>query len=147
MTLLLSICVAVIFAVGLYLVLGRELKEIAMGLFLLGHGANLGIIAMSGQPLRMVSEGVLEPKSPPIVQVHEGAALATTATVVDPLPQALILTSIVISFAVMAFLLALLVVTHRRTARLWVDDLARAEQPSAGPALFVDAAEEASHAS
>lgn len=132
MTLLISICVAVIFAVGMYLVLGRELKEIAMGLFLLGHGVNLGIIAMSGQPLRPLASGALVPKSPPIIDAH---TLATTATTVDPLPQALILTSIVISFAVMAFLLALLVVTHRKTERLWLDDLATENRPVIEPAL------------
>lgn len=132
MTLLLSICVAVIFAVGIYLVLGRELKEIAMGLFLLGHGANLGILAMSGQPLRFLRSGALVPKTPPIVDPN---VLTTTATAVDPLPQALILTSIVISFAVMAYLLALLVVTHRRTTHLWIDDLALEDRPLVGPAL------------
>ena len=48
MTLLLAICVFVIIGVSVYLILGKELKEVAMGLFLLSHGAHLAILAMSG---------------------------------------------------------------------------------------------------
>ena len=51
MTMVLAICVAVTFAVSIYLMLGRELKGVAMGVFLLGHAANLSIIAMSGSPV------------------------------------------------------------------------------------------------
>jgi len=120
MTLLLSICIGVIFAVSIYLLLGRELKEVAMGVFLIGHGANLGILAMSGQPLMRVG-GEVVAKGPPIVDAGR--------TMVDPLPQALILTAIVIAFAVVAFLLTLLVATYRRTRELWIDDLARDGRP------------------
>ena len=77
MTLLLSICVGVIFAVSFYLLLGKELKEVAMGVFLIGHGANLGILAMSGAPLMRV-EGLVKAKGPPV--------LGTGQTMVDPLP-------------------------------------------------------------
>lgn len=118
MTVLLAICSAVIFGVSLFMILGRELKGVAMGLFLFSHAAHLGILAMSGQPF--VSTGAI--KSPPIL--GEGSAP------VDPLPQALILTSIVISFAVMAFLLTLLVTTHRRTGTLSVNELAQEDRPS-----------------
>lgn len=121
MTLLMAICVAVIFAVSIYLLLGRELKGIAMGLFLISHGANLGILAMSGQPLRKVGNEVAA-LGPPI--------LAQEAAPVDPLPQALILTAIVISFAVTAFLLTLLVATYRRVEHLAADDLANQDRPT-----------------
>ena len=100
MTILLAACVAVIFGVSVYLILGRELKTVAMGLFLIGHAANLGILAMSGQPI--IDDRL---KGPPV--------LGAEGVPVDPLPQALILTAIVISFAVMAFMLTLLVATHR----------------------------------
>lgn len=116
MTILLAIGAAVIFAVSIYLILGRELKEVAMGLFLLTHGAHLGILAMSGSPIVIGPEGDANLKSPPVLN-------AATAYV-DPLPQALILTSIVISFAVTAFLLTLLVVTQRRAHKLDVNALA-----------------------
>ena len=112
MTAVLSICVAVIVAVSLYLILSRELKSIAMGVFLLGHGANLAIIAMSGSPV-LSSDGDL--KAPPILGGEN---------LVDALPQALILTAIVINFAVMGFLLTVIVVTARSTDTLNVDKLA-----------------------
>jgi len=121
MTVLLAICVAVIIAVSLYLILGRELKEVAMGLFLLTHGAHLGILAMSGAPIVRTGDGRAELKSPPVLNAAE--------SYVDPLPQALILTSIVISFAVMAFLLTLLVVTQRRAHKLDVNALAEESRP------------------
>jgi len=123
MTLLLAICVFVLFGVSIYLILGRELKEVAMGLFLLSHGAHLAILAMSGRPIVRTAQG-LEPKSSPVLT--DGVTMH-----VDPLPQALILTSIVISFAVMAFMLTLLVTTYRKAERLWVDDLARDGRPEA----------------
>ena len=122
MTLLLAICVSVILGVSVYLILGRELKEVAMGVFLLGHAAHLGIIAMSGQPVMQAAGLGAVLKSPPVLGAGETAP-------VDPLPQALVLTSIVISFAVTAYLLTLLVVTYRRTAALWVNDLALEDRP------------------
>lgn len=158
MTVVLAICVAVTFAVSIYLMLGRELKGIAMGVFLLGHAANLSIIAMSGSPVRegpdpaaqtTQSQAAVhadhadgaantstqlveasapgiegEMKHPPILSSHE-ADPEPLAQMVDPLPQALILTAIVIGFGVMAFLLTLLVVTNRKTRTLEVDDLAK----------------------
>jgi len=126
MTLLLAVCVAVLVAVSVYLLLARELKAVCMGVFLLGHGANLGIIAMAGQPLVVTPAGV-EAKGPPL--------LTSSLTPVDPLPQALILTAIVISFATMAFLLTLLVLTQRTTRHLAVEDLARDGAPEAPAAL------------
>jgi multicomponent Na+:H+ antiporter subunit C len=122
MTLLLAICVFVIIGVSVYLILGKELKEIAMGLFLLSHGAHLAILAMSGQPVTTTTTGAPITKGPPVLGASEVAS-------VDPLPQALILTSIVISFAVMAFMLTLLVMTYRKADRLWVDDLAGDDAP------------------
>ncbi len=126
MTILLVICITVIFIVGVYLMLGRELKGIAMGVFLFSHAANLGILAMSGQPVLVRSQGESLPKGAPI--------LGNAEMLVDPLPQALILTSIVISFAVSAFLLTLLVVTHRRTDTLEVRALSKADRPA--PVIF-----------
>ena len=101
---------------------GREQKSIAMGVFLLGHAANLSIIAMSRTPVRH------EP------QLLKGAPILTSAfdaaqpmnSIVDPLPQALILTAIVIGFAVMAFLLSLLVLTSRTTGTLFLEELGAA---------------------
>jgi multicomponent Na+:H+ antiporter subunit C len=110
MSLILAITVGVLFAASVFLLTGRDLKAVAMGVFLLGHGANLAIIAVSRSPLGKV---------PPIL----GTDGAMTGTEVDPLPQALILTAIVIGFAVQAFLLSLLVLIWRRSGTLHVDEL------------------------
>lgn len=118
MTIVLAVCVVVVTAVSLYLLTGRELKSIAMGVFLLGHAANLSIIAMSRSPI--IGDDQL--KSAPILSSTTNTS-APLQTMVDPLPQALILTAIVIGFAVMAFLLSLLVVTARQTGTLDTDEL------------------------
>ena len=122
MTVLLSICVAVIFAVSVYLLTSRDLKRVAMGLFLFSHAAHMGIIAMSGQPLLSLGGETVRKASP---------ILGTSALGlhVDPLPQALILTSIVISFAVTGFLLALLVAQHRRVRSMDVTELREEDRP------------------
>ena len=122
MTTVLAVCVAVIVTVSIYLMLSRELKSIAMGVFLLGHGANLTIIAMSGSPV--LPGGDL--RQPPILG---------DGHLVDALPQALILTAIVVNFAVMGFFLTLLVLTARRTGTLNVDELALEDPPADGPVL------------
>jgi multicomponent Na+:H+ antiporter subunit C len=89
MTLLLVVTIAVLYAVGTYLLLQRSLSRIVIGLAVLGHGANLLLLAAGGRA------GAV-----PVA----GADPATTA---DPLPQALALTAIVITFGVSGFLLAL----------------------------------------
>ena len=91
MTVLVAFVAAVLFACGSFLLLQRRLSRIIIGVGLLGHGANL---------LLLVSGGGAGPA--PIVP--EGANPADYA---DPLPQALALTAIVITFGVTAFLLAM----------------------------------------
>lgn len=130
MTVVLAICVGVTFGVSVLLMLGRELKGIAMGVFLIGHAANLSIIAMSGSPITSREDGTIF-KEPPILTTEVQQQAPNTPQlldlVVDPLPQALILTAIVIGFAVMAFLLTLIVQTARATKTLEVDDLAEGD--------------------
>lgn len=153
MTMVLAICVAVTFAVSIYLMLDHELKGVAMGVFLLGHAANMSIIAMSGSPVDIgedppdevahtaqadpassadatpkpdpdiTAASSPEMKDPPILANHVPVD-NPLAQIADPLPQALILTAIVIGFGVMAFLLTLLVVTSRKTGTIQVSELA-----------------------
>ena len=118
MSVLTAIVVGVIFATSTFLMLGRELKGICMGVFLLGHGANLAILASSRSPVSVGDQA----KIPPIL----GTA-ADFTEYVDPLPQALILTAIVIGFAIQAFLLTMLVFTWRKADSLEVDQLAKEE--------------------
>ncbi len=127
MTVLMAIAVCVVFAVSVYLLLSRDLKTVAMGVFLVSHAAHLAILAMSGQPMVPAGDEL----------VMLGAPITGDGRIaVDPLPQALILTSIVISFAVMAFMLTLLVVTHRKVGTLDVAALGKCDQFT--PSLLED---------
>lgn len=89
----LALVIGLLYTVGTYLLLQRTLTRIVIGLGLVGHGANLLLLTAGGPP------GAV-----PLVGAIEGAAGAGTA---DPLPQAMALTAIVITFGVSAFLLAL----------------------------------------
>ncbi|WP_439591208.1 Na(+)/H(+) antiporter subunit C [Microbacterium sp.] len=91
-SLVLIVIMAVLFACGVYAMLERSLTRVLIGFLLLGNAANLMLLIVMGQP------GVAP---------FFGAA-ATTDEMSDPLPQALTLTAIVITFAVSAFLLALI---------------------------------------
>ena len=86
---MLAATAAVLFGIGTYLVLQRKLSRIIIGLGLLTHGANLLLITSGRRG------------DPPIVGVGSADAFA------DPLPQALVLTAIVITFGVTALLFAL----------------------------------------
>lgn len=85
----LALTVGALYALGTYLLLQRTLTRIVLGLVLMGHGANLLLLLAGGRSGRA-----------PIVGGGDGP-------VSDPLPQALALTAIVITFGITAFLLAL----------------------------------------
>lgn len=89
MTVLLAATAGLLFAIGTYLVIQRKLSRIIIGIGLMTHGANV-LFLMSGR------RGV-----PPLVGSGDAEQFS------DPLPQAMSLTAIVISFGVTAFLLAL----------------------------------------
>ncbi len=88
MTVLLALVAAVLFACGAWLLMQRRLSRIIIGVGLLGHGANLLLITAGGDGGRA-----------PIIDGGGGYS--------DPLPQALGLTAVVITFGVTALLLAL----------------------------------------
>ena len=81
-------------AAGVYLLLRARSFDVILGLALLSYATNLLIFA----------GGRLVPDKPPVLK--PGVA-ATLANHVDPIPQALVLTAIVISFAMTAIILAL----------------------------------------
>ncbi|WCJ57843.1 NADH-quinone oxidoreductase subunit K [Fontisphaera persica] len=87
-----AILVGVLFACGTYLILQRSFVQILFGFVILSNAANLLVLSMAGLP---------DGKTPPIVG-------EPAAPMVDPLPQALILTAIVIGFGVIAYLVLLL---------------------------------------
>jgi multicomponent Na+:H+ antiporter subunit C len=80
-----------LFALATWLILHRGWLRILFGVMILGHGANLVILSSSGDP---------RDKLPPIT--------GSPAAMVDPLPQALLLTAIVIGFAIVAYFITLL---------------------------------------
>lgn len=89
MTVMLAGAAASLFAIGTYLLLQRKLSRIIIGLGLLTHGANVLLITAGRRG------------DPPIVGTGPESAFA------DPLPQALALTAIVITFGVTVLLLSL----------------------------------------
>lgn len=95
---LLALLVGVLFTCGTRLLLQRGQIKVVVGLTLFTHAINLALL----------SAGELTRGAPPILP-HDGdlAQVLATQKFADPLPQALILTAIVISFGVTAFLVVL----------------------------------------
>ncbi len=91
-SLVLIVVMAALIACGVYMLLERSLTRVVLGFLLIGNGVNLLILIMAGRPgiAPIVADGIAPEEY------------------TDPLPQALILTAIVITFAVSAFLLALI---------------------------------------
>ncbi|MCA1731980.1 MAG: Na+/H+ antiporter subunit C [Acidobacteria bacterium] len=109
MSTLLPFVIGALYAMGIYMMLRRSMVKLIIGLALIAHAANLLIfVAASGGLVR---------GGPPILREGEEAARAVLA---DPVPQALILTAIVIGFGVLAFALVLF---HRTWAATETDDL------------------------
>jgi multicomponent Na+:H+ antiporter subunit C len=104
MLLIFAITVGVIFACGVFLMMRRSLVRLIIGLSLLTYAVNLLIFSM----------GDLRKRTSPII------GLAPLDQMADPLPQALILTAIVISFGVLAFTLTL---AYRASQAVGSDDL------------------------
>jgi multicomponent Na+:H+ antiporter subunit C len=98
--------VTAFFAVSVYLLLSRHVIRMLLGVALLSNGVNL-LIFTAGRLTREV---------PPII--NAGSYMPTDVTA-NPLPQALILTAIVISFSFFAFLLVL---SYRAYQDLGTDD-------------------------
>lgn len=97
-----AIAVAVLASVGTWLIVRGGAVRLILGFILLGHAVNLVIIAAGGTFRRVA----------PLVD--GGVDLETTA---DPLPQAFVLTAIVITFGVTVYLLSLLARTAKSSAR------------------------------
>lgn len=109
MTLILALVIGVLYAAGLYMMMRRHVVKLVIGLALLSQAANLLIFTAAG--LRSGASPLIPP-----------GADAPVDPIADPLPQALILTAIVISFAVMAFTLALIHSAYRNIGSDDIDD-------------------------
>ena len=106
--LLLAIGLGVLTAAGVWLLLRARVFDIIVGLTLLSYAVNLFIFLT----------GRLRIGSPPIV---DGRLAPTLAGYADPLPQALVLTAIVISFAMTALLLVIALRASAETGSDHVD--------------------------
>lgn len=107
---ILAFVIGGLYAAGIYLLLRRSLAQVIIGLGLLSNAANLLIFTAGGltrgrPPL--VPEGADRPEGP----------------YADPLPQALILTAIVIGFGVLAFALVLAYRTYQAVGSDDLDDM------------------------
>ncbi|ANU11524.1 putative monovalent cation/H+ antiporter subunit C [Planococcus antarcticus DSM 14505] len=105
MEIIMSVAIGFLFMAAVYLMLSKSLIRIIIGTGLLSHGAHLLLLTMGG----------LGGNSPPVVT--DGVSVSDYA---DPLPQALILTAIVISFAVTSFFLVL---AYRSYQELGTDNM------------------------
>ena len=107
MELVLPFVVGGLVAAGLYMMMRRSMVKLIIGLALLSHGANLLIFTAGG----------LVRGRPPLVPEGQTALEPPYA---DPLPQALVLTAIVISFGLLAFAIVLV---YRAYQESGTDDL------------------------
>jgi multicomponent Na+:H+ antiporter subunit C len=109
-----AIALGIVIAAGTYLALSRDVFRCLIGLALIGSGINLLVF----------TAGRLVTQVPPII----GAAEQQLGAAANPLPQALVLTAIVISFALLCFSLVLAV---RLIAAAGTDDVTqlRAAEP------------------
>ena len=104
MELLIALTVGILFAVGTFMLLRPRSFPVVQGLILISHGINITLVSM----------GRVQLGSPPILAVE-------SASRADPLAQALVLTAIVISFGMTAFLLVLAYRRYQRGRSEMVD--------------------------
>ncbi|PKG23637.1 Na(+)/H(+) antiporter subunit C [Niallia nealsonii] len=103
MEILMSIIIGILFTSATYLMLSKSILRIIIGTGLLSHGIHLLLLTMGG----------LKKGASPLLGQH-------ASSYSDPLPQALILTAIVISFGVTSFFLVL---AYRTYQELGTDNL------------------------
>ncbi|WP_372893508.1 Na+/H+ antiporter subunit C [Rhodosalinus sp.] len=114
MELLVAVMVGVMVAASVHLMLARNVLRFIFGLILISNAANLTIFV----------SGRLTAESPPLIP--EGAD-APVGQVANALPQALVLTAIVIGFGLFAFALTLVYRTYQTLGTLNSDEMRLAE--------------------
>ena len=115
----LSALVGLFFIAAIYLLLSKHIIRMLLGIALFGNAVNLLIFTAGRMPS----------KTAPIIA--EGLSVAAGATA-NPLPQALILTAIVISFSFFAFLLVLAYRAYQDLGTDDTDEMRLAEPESDG---------------
>ena len=113
MELLLVILIGILYSSGVYLILKRSMVRLLLGIMLLSNGTNILIFLLGN-----ITKG-----KPPVIE----PSLKVFADIyADPIPQALILTAIVISFGLTSFAIVLL---KRVYALIDTDDLDNLNTP------------------
>lgn len=109
MILVMSLVIGVLFSGAIFMMLRRSVVKLIIGITLLSHAVNVLIFTVGG----------LRRGAPPILET-EATIISDLSVQADPIPQALILTAIVISFGITAFVLAL---AYRADQAVGSDDL------------------------
>jgi len=121
-----SVTAGLLVAIGIWMLLDRSLLRVVLGVVVLGNGVNLAVLLggrLDGSVAAFVVDG-------------------SAADTVNPLPQALVLTAIVIGFALFVFALAVLKRSWELHGNIETDRItAVAEEPA--PDLQTDSAPEA----
>jgi multicomponent Na+:H+ antiporter subunit C len=110
MATILAFVIGGLYALGIYLMMRRSIVKLIIGLALLANAANL---------LIFTSAGLTRGRSP----IVPADAQTISGSVADPLPQALVLTAIVIGFAVLAFTAVLLKLAYQSVGTDDLDDM------------------------
>lgn len=107
MEIVLALAIGVLIASGVWLLFRPRTFQVVIGLSLISYGVNLFIFSVGG--VRVGAPPVLDP------------ALTNIAAYTDPVPQALVLTAIVINFAMTALFLVVLLASRGLTGTDHVD--------------------------
>ena len=116
---LMALAIGLLYATAVFMMLRRSIVKLVIGLLLLSNGANLLIFTTAGMTRGappLIPEGMMQPLGP----------------VADPLPQAVVLTAIVIGFGLFAFALALTIRAYRSFGHLEADRMRRSDPEESG---------------
>ncbi|HPE43818.1 MAG TPA: NADH-quinone oxidoreductase subunit K [Bacteroidales bacterium] len=115
MSLLMAILIGFLYAVSIYLLLRRSIVKLVIGILFLSYATNLMLFFTGG----------LTETSPAFAEPISTSELATAS---DPLPQALILTALVIGFGVAAFSMVLIYRFYKESGTVDLDELSEIEK-------------------
>jgi multicomponent Na+:H+ antiporter subunit C len=119
---IMAFVVGAMVAASVYLMLSRNLIRLVFGLILLSNAANLAIF----------TAGRMTAANPPLIPLGDAVPIAPFA---NPLPQALILTAIVIGFSLLAFALVLVYRAYQELGTVNSDAMRIAEPPYPGESV------------
>jgi len=111
----LAIIVGILYTAGVYLLLRRSFVKLILGIIFISNATNLLIFMAAGMT-----------QGEPAFVYEEGTGL--NQQLADPLPQALVLTAIVIGFGIVAFILALKYKYYKNTGTYDMDQVKQTEK-------------------